>query len=95
MKRVRNGLNDQARAVIKDWNQWWSTPPERVTIAGYIRFTWGRDATVWFGDACGCSDTRCKDGFHHEPWEECGCLPVLLEEYADVLAGRRPDPFLR
>lgn len=50
------------------------------TVAGYTRhwFPSGK----WGGDACGCPDDRCKDGFHHQPTEECGCLPVTLEIYA-------------
>ena len=31
------------------------------------------------GDACGCPDDRCA-GYHHGADEECGCLPVLLED---------------
>lgn len=32
-------------------------------------------------DRCGCSDDRCMDGFHHDPDEECGCLPVRIGDY--------------
>lgn len=34
--------------------------------------------TEWRGDECGCTDDRCI-GYHHDEYEECGCLPVLLE----------------
>ena len=91
---IVRGLDARAWDTIK-WFWFGYRPEERLTIAGYVRFTWGPDATVWHGDSCGCVDTRCKDGFHHEPWEECGCLPVYLEEYADVLTGRKPDPYIR
>jgi hypothetical protein len=40
-------------------------------------FTDGR----WHGDACGCPDDRCMNGYHHDADEDCGCLPVLLERY--------------
>lgn len=33
----------------------------------------------WLGDACGCPDDRCI-GFHHDGPDDCGCLPVLLEQ---------------
>lgn len=33
----------------------------------------------WHGDACGCPDDRCI-GYHHDASEECGCLPVVLDE---------------
>jgi len=37
---------------------------------------------VWLGDACGCPDDRCMNGFHHDPGEECGCLLALLDQMA-------------
>ena len=36
-------------------------------------------AAEWHGDVCGCKDDRCV-GYHHDENEECGCLPVLIEE---------------
>lgn len=33
----------------------------------------------WRGDECGCDDDRCI-GFHHDENEECGCLPVLIDQ---------------
>ena len=53
------------------------------SVAGYIRFH--MRGNKWGGDACGCSDDRCKDGFHHQPDEDCGCLPVLGDMYAESL----------
>jgi|GEM_PF-2814645 len=39
----------------------------------------------WSGDICGCPDSgRCANGFHHYGEDDCGCLPVLLEQF---LAG--------
>lgn len=37
--------------------------------------------TEWRGDACGCTDDRCV-GYHHDAYEECLCLPALLEDLA-------------
>jgi hypothetical protein len=64
-----SALNRVARERIK---------ASGLTIARYVRYHFpsGR----WGGDACGCADDRCKDGFHHYPDEECGCLPVLIEQ---------------
>ena len=56
-----------------------------LTVAGYTRYHF--PSGKWGGDACGCADDRCKDGFHHMPDEDCGCLPVLLRQYADSLKG--------
>lgn len=62
-------LTRAARETIK-----WSA----ITIAAYIRDQGGdADGRTWHGDECGCADDRCI-GYHHEPYEECGCLPVLL-----------------
>lgn len=60
-----------------------------LTIAGYSRYWFPNGKGKWGGDACGCPDDRCKDGFHHQPHEDCGCLPVTLDEYAASL--RRAD----
>lgn len=60
-------LNAAARSALRD--------------AGISQAAWAREHFAdgrWHGDACGCPDDRCKDGFHHEPDEECGCLPVVL-----------------
>lgn len=50
----------------------------RFTIVAYVRSQFPDG--VWGGDTCGCFDDRCRDGYHHETWEECGCLPVILAE---------------
>jgi hypothetical protein len=67
-------LNATAKATLKAYG---------VTQAGWARqhFTDGR----WHGDACGCPDDRCMDGFHHDPHEECGCLLALLDQMAGPL----------
>lgn len=62
-------LNKAARARIQ---------ASGLTVAHYVRYHF--PSGKWGGDACGCSDDRCKDGFHHQPDEECGCLPVLIEQ---------------
>lgn len=50
-----------------------------ITQADWIRY-WG-DGTSWRGDACGCPDDRCMDGFHHYPNEECGCLAAWISDF--------------
>lgn len=70
-------LDPTARAEISDWGV------AGVTIAGYVRWTWPDG--VWRGDRCGCTDDRCL-GYHHDAdGEGCGCLPVLLGQYAAEL----------
>lgn len=67
-------LNDAARAALRDAG---------ISQAAWIRahgYTDGR----WGGDACGCPDDRCKDGYHHYPDGECGCLRVLLDGLLEV-----------
>jgi hypothetical protein len=56
-----------------------------VTIAGYVR--WNFPDGAWAGDSCGCSDDRCRDGYHHEPNEDCGCLDALLNQYVMHVNG--------
>ena len=64
-------LNKDAKIVLRD--------------AGITPATWARanymDSGTWSGDSCGCPDDRCKDGFHHYPDQECGCLRTRLESY--------------
>ena len=64
-------LNQDAKIVLRD--------------AGVSQATWARANFMadgkWCGDACGSPDDRCKDGYHHFPDDECGCLRVLLEQY--------------
>lgn len=54
-----------------------------LKAAGVSPALWDRanygDGSKWTGDACGCPDDRCKDGFHHYPDQACGCLATLLE----------------
>ena len=63
-------LTPFARSTIRDHG---------ITIAEYVRKAGGSTDGDWHGDRCGCSDDRCI-GFHHDENEDCGCLPVLLEE---------------
>jgi hypothetical protein len=65
------GLSREARETIKHWY-----PP--TTIVGYVRWACGGD--TWYGDACGCTDDRCI-GYHHDEDDDCGCLPVLLDQH--------------
>lgn len=51
-----------------------------VTVTEWARANYSTDGT-WSGDACGCPDSRCKDGFHHSPQQRCGCLETLLQSY--------------
>lgn len=51
-----------------------------ITPATWARANYSTDGT-WSGDACGCPDSRCKDGFHHYPGQECCCLRTLLDSY--------------
>jgi len=67
-------LNEDAKIVLRDAG---------VSQAAWARANYMADGK-WTGDACGCPDNRCKDGYHHYPGDECGCLRVLLEQY---LAG--------
>jgi hypothetical protein len=62
-------LTPIARSTIQDYG--W-------TVAGYIR-RWCPDGQ-WRGDRCGCPDDRCRDGYHHEIHEDCGCLIALLTD---------------
>lgn len=61
-------LNAAAKATLRDAG---------ITQAAWARANFCSDGK-WAGDACGCPDDRCMDGFHHDPDEECGCLRSLL-----------------
>jgi hypothetical protein len=61
-------LNDTAKAQLRDHG---------VSQAEWARRHFGDGR--WHGDACGCPDDRCADGYHHDDGEDCGCLPALLE----------------
>lgn len=50
-----------------------------ITQAAWIRY-WSAGPN-WRGDACGCPDDRCMDGYHHYPNEECGCLPGWIDDF--------------
>lgn len=67
-------LNQTARETIK-WDY------RGLTIAGYVRHHYPDGQ--WGGDRCGCIDNRCI-GYHHGGEDGCGCLPVLLDQYADA-----------
>ena len=45
-------------------------------------------AETWHGDRCGCTDDRCI-GHHHDADEDCGCLPVLIEEFTKTREAHR------
>lgn len=78
-------LTRQARETIKNY---WVVGPkgaQRLTIAGYVRHEGYKTAESWGGDRCGCPDARCI-GFHHYDATDCGCLPVLLDQYAQEIA---------
>lgn len=70
-------LSSLARATIQDHG---------VSVAAYVRHHDPDGA--WRGDRCGCPDDRCR-GHHHDPGEECGCLPVVL---AEMIGAGSPDP---
>lgn len=78
-------LNRQARSTladagitVRDWIAYGGWLKEDTDEAGNRRWV---PETEWRGDECGCDDDRCI-GFHHDEGEECGCLPVLIENRA-------------
>ena len=64
-------LNATAKAALRDAG---------VSQAAWARANYSPDGR-WHGDACGCPDDRCMDGYHHFPGDECGCLRTLLADY--------------
>ena len=72
MSLLVRGLDWPAREAIK---------ARGLTIVGYSRHYFEEDR--WRGDECGCTDDRCT-GYHHDASDECGCLPVLLDQYQRV-----------
>ena len=73
-------LNETAKAMLRDAG---------VSQAAWARANGPADGS-WGGDACGCPDDRCA-GSHHGEDEDCGCLPVLLDQYLKGRAEwRRP-----
>ncbi len=73
---MTNTLTRAARETIK---------ASGLTIRAFILENQGDEN--WHGDDCGCTDDRCI-GFHHEEHEECGCLPVLIEETKKQMSRR-------
>jgi hypothetical protein len=69
-KQMYRQLDPAAKEEIRAWG---------MTISGYVR-SQGFSDGIWGGDTCGCFDDRCTNGYHHESYEECGCLPVILAE---------------
>lgn len=49
-----------------------------VSVAAYMRHHGGTN--TWGGDVCGCTDDRCANGYHHAGIDDCGCLPVLINQ---------------
>jgi hypothetical protein len=79
-------LTKQARETIKNyWIDLGDKGIRHLTIAGYVRYQGYDSVAAWGGDVCGCPDDRCANGFHHSGVDDCGCLPVLLDQYADGL----------
>ena len=68
-------LNATAKAMLRDAG---------ITQAAWFRAN-GYDGN-WGGDICGCPDSRCANGFHHEGEDDCGCLPTLLADPPPWLA---------
>ena len=63
-------LNATAQGALRDAG---------VTQGAWARANYMPDGR-WCGDTCGCPDDRCI-GFHHDSPADCGCLPVLLDDY--------------
>jgi hypothetical protein len=70
--RARDRLNAAARQELR-----WAG----ITAPGWARWCGWQDGQ-WHGDLCGCPDDRCMDGYHHDPYERCGCLDALLAQRA-------------
>lgn len=68
---ARRPLGREARAELRDAG---------ITPAEWARRHSSPDGT-WYGDRCGCPDDRCT-GYHHEAGQPCGCLRVLLDDFA-------------
>jgi hypothetical protein len=68
-----------------------ATAKAALKAAGVSQAAWARVHFAdgrWHGDACGCPDDRCMNGFHHDGPDDCGCLVVLL---AHAASGRTPE----
>jgi hypothetical protein len=57
------------------------TPQQWIEAASYGYVPPAGQTLTWSGDLCGCTDDRCANGFHHMGLTDCGCLPVLIDEY--------------
>ncbi len=61
-----------------------ATAKAMIRAAGFTLADWsrihGNSGGKWTGDECGCPDDRCANGFHHMGTDDCGCLPVLLDQ---------------
>lgn len=68
------GLSLEAQGIIRSAG---FTVREYVEHFGAAK---SRGVLEWSGDTCGCTDDRCRDGYHHDPHEECGCLRAALED---------------
>lgn len=79
-------LNPAARQTLADAG---ISVPDWIAYGGWLKEVPGEAGsrqwvpeTAWCGDECGCDDDRCI-GYHHDSYEECGCLPVLIERHAE------------
>lgn len=72
-----SALNAIAKAALKAYG---------ISQADWARRNFYSDGH-WGGDACGCPDDRCI-GYHHDGPDNCGCLPVLLEQMAVERTGK-------
>jgi hypothetical protein len=70
--RTWAGLSQHARLLIMNAG---------LTVAAYVDHHFPEG--VWLGDECGCTDDRCI-GFHHLEHDNCGCLPVCIEDALDA-----------
>lgn len=59
------------------------TPQQWVEAASFGYVPPEGEALTWTGDVCGCTDSRCANGFHHMGLTDCGCLPVEIEQYLE------------
>ncbi|TDW91111.1 hypothetical protein [Kribbella sp. VKM Ac-2566] len=57
------------------------TPEQWIEASWYGYVPPAGQTLTWTGDLCGCTDDRCANGFHHMGLTDCGCLPVLIEDY--------------